>query len=338
MNDHEITVLLDRLVETSDDDTGDWDEVLARSAESRRVGVQRTFHHRRSGRPRSGRSMLLLGTAVVVVAVVALAVTSPWRRGPSILDRAAAAIALPASGQILYENITLHVTPTPPPQSVRARMPPLPPGVLHPPYAFDAHVRVWLTGGAPRRFRFTEHAVVHGRLGGRAAIQRLQSAEIGGRLTRQQALSYDAPSGALVPAMLRSPVKRSDLDVAEFVWQAITAGRAKVDGTTYLHGQLVVRIRVFARISGYLEGVGLYFVDAQTYKPVRVVVDLRKHFFNEAVPGFPLLALTPVESSSLPTAYGRYVFDFNEYRHLSPTSANNNLANIREAHPKAKIV
>jgi len=282
--------------------------------------------------------MLLLGATVVVVALIALTVTSPWRHGPTILDRAAAAIALPAAGQILYENITLHVAPPPPVESERAALRRLPRGALHPPFAFDVRVGVWLTGAAPHRFRLTEHGDVRGRIRGRAATQRLRSGEIGGTLTSTQTLSYDDKSGALVPAASWSPVKRSDLDVAEFVWQAITAGRAKVDGTTWLHGQQVVRIRVFAKHYGHLMAVGLYFVDGQTYQPVRVVIDLKKHFFNETVPGFPLLSLTRIQSSVLPSVYGRYVIDFNEYWHLAPTAANNKLANIRAMHPKAKIV
>ena len=84
--------------------------------------------------------------------------------------------------------------------------------------------------------------------------------------------------------------------------------------------------------------VAVYFVDGQTYQPVRVVMDLKKHFFNETVPGFPLLSLTRIQSSILPSVYGRYVIDFNDYRHLAPTAANNKLANIRAAHPTAKIV
>ena len=128
--------------------------------------------------------MLLLGPGGRGRAI-SFAVTSPWGRGPTILDRAAAAIALPAAGQILYENITLHVTPTRPPERVRAALLKLPPGALHPPYAFDLRVRVWLTGAAPHRFRLTEHGDVRGRIRGRAATQRLPSVEIGG--TRRQA-------------------------------------------------------------------------------------------------------------------------------------------------------
>ena len=99
-----------------------------------------------------------------------------------------------------------------------------------------------------------------------------------------------------------------------------------------------MRIRVFAKISGYLEGVGLYFVDAQTYQPVRVEINLKSRFMDEAFPGFPLLSLTSVQSSILPSVPGRYVTDFNEYRHLAPTAANSALASIRATHPRAKIV
>jgi hypothetical protein len=273
----------------------------------------------------------------LIAAGLAISVVAFWRGGPPILDRAAAAIAVPAEGQILYENITIQVTPAPYPGSVRAAVPRLPPGALHPPYTFDVRVRVWLTGTAPHRFRLAEDGDMRGRVRGRAATRRLRSAEIGGKLADTQALSYDTISGALVPTTFWSPVKRSDLDVAEFVWQSITAGRAKVDGTTWLHGQQVVRIRIFAKHYGRLMAVGLYFVDGQTYQPVRAVIDLNKHFFNETIPGLPLLSLTRIQASILPSVYGRYVIEFNEW-HLAPTAANTKLADIRAAHPTAKIV
>jgi hypothetical protein len=185
----------------------------------------------------------------------------------------------------------------------------------------------------------TEDGVVRGRIRGRAATQHLRSTEIGGTLAGTEGLSYDASSGALVPATFWRSVTRSDLDVAEFVWKAITAGRAKVDGTTSLHGHQVVRIRVFAKISGYLEGVGFYFVDATTYQPVRVVMDVKRHLLNWIVPGFPLLSLAPIQLELLiPYQLGHFVIDFNEYKHLAPTAANKKLANIRATHAKAKIL
>jgi hypothetical protein len=35
---------------------------------------------------------------------------------------------------------------------------------------------------------------------------------------------------------------------------------------------------------------------------------------------------------------GRYILDFEAYRYLTPTAANERLTNIQAAHPRAKIV
>ena len=82
----------------------------------------------------------------------------------------------------------------------------------------------------------------------------------------------------------------------------------------------------------------LYFVDATTYRPVRVEMTNNAPLFHQSSPGFPLLTLTPLQTSSLPDMVGRYILDFETYRYLTPTAANERLTNIQAAHPRAKIV
>jgi hypothetical protein len=60
--------------------------------------------------------------------------------------------------------------------------------------------------------------------------------------------------------------------------------------------------------------------------------------FLQSSPGFPLLTLTLVQTSSLPVTLGRFVLDFDTYRYLTPTAANDRLTNIQATHPRAKIV
>jgi hypothetical protein len=336
MTDREIRALLDPLVERFEDEVGDWEDVLERAAEP--APAARRRRRPRLALPRRGRGVLLFGAAGAVTALVLLAVTAPWRGGPSVLDRAAAAIASPGPGQILFESITIHGTPTVPPERLRALLPHWLPGVPRPPYRLVAHVNVWIAGASPYSFRLTEDGSQSGHLGGRSATMRLRSTEIGGTLGAVQGLGYDAAAQVLYPVAFDSPVGRLQLDVAGLIRQAITSGRAKVDGTAVVHGRSVVRIRLVAEVYGRLRTVALYFVDATTYQPVRVEINAIEPLFYQAIPGFPLLYLTSIQDGSIPGMLGRYVLDFDDYRDLAPTAANKRLTSIDAAHPRAKIV
>jgi hypothetical protein len=334
MTESEISALLDRLVERFEDEIGDWDAVFAEAAAPVRVapGRRKRLHVLL---PRRGRGLLLFAATAALTALVLLAATGPWRGGPSVLERAAAAIALPRSGEVLYEGITIRATPTLPP----GRLPP--PRVryfLDPPYTLGAHINVWMAGTPSHRFRLTEDASLSGRRNGNPKTIPLRSTEIGSTVGGVQGLAYDPATRTLDPLTFSSRLKRSQLDVTEFIWQAITSGRAKVDGTAVLNGRPVVRIRILAHGYGRVVSNVLYFVDATTYRPVRVEMINNAPLLNQTSPGFPLLTLTPLQTSSLPDFPGRYVLDFDAYRYLTPTPANEGLTSIQSAHPRAKIV
>jgi hypothetical protein len=334
MTESEITALLDPLVERFEDEIGDWDAVLEEAAAPVRVAPTR---RRRSHGlfPSRGRGLLLFAATAAVTALVLLAATVPWRGGPSVLERAAAAIALPRSGEILYESITIHSIPTLPHG-------PLPPPrfryFLDPPYTLDAHINVWMAGTPPHRVRLTEGASLSGLRRGNPKAVPLRSTEFGSTVGAVQGLSYDTATRTLDPVAFPSRLKRSQLDVTEFIWQAITSGRAKVDGTTVLNGRPVVRIRILVHGYGRIVSHVLYFVDATTYRPVRVEMTNNAPLLYQTSPGVPLLTLTPLQTSSLPDFPGRYVLDFETYRYLTPTAANERLTNIQAAHPRAKVV
>ena len=65
--------------------------------------------------------------------LVVLAVGSPWRGGPTIIERATAAITAPAPGEILQESIALRSGPFNPHGAV--------------------NIHVWLDAAPPHRFR-----------------------------------------------------------------------------------------------------------------------------------------------------------------------------------------
>jgi hypothetical protein len=319
---------LDALVPTTDE-IAEWDDVLVRAAESLRRAPRPVRPSRRSG-----RGWLLFAATAALTALVLLVATAPWRGGPSVLARAAAAIAVPESGKVLFESITIQVSPElprrlPPPRLVYN---------LSPPYTLLAHVNVWIADAPPHRFRLREDAWLSGRFHGNPKSHPFRPTEIGSTLGGVQGLAYDAPTGALDPVSFASRPKRSQLDVTEFIWKALTSGRAKVDGNTVLDGRSVVRIRIHVHGYGRVVSNVVYFVDATSYRPVRVEMDNNAPLLNQSSPGFPLLTLTPLQTSSLPDVPGHYVLDFDTYRYLAPTPANERLTSIKAAHPGAKVV
>jgi hypothetical protein len=329
---------LDELVPAAHEDA-DWDDVLARGARLRKETDQRRPRSSSVRRPRS--SFLLVGAAAsVAVALVALATNAPWRGGPTIIDRAAAAIAVPSSGQILYESISVHVT-----LPLRRRGVPLrslPPAAAARierllragPRTWTGHARLWIEGASPHRFRFT----ITGRWGhALLAMPPTGPTELGGALSGFDGLGYDTQTRTLYAVAFDVRPTQAALDPAAFVRAALAAGHARAEGTTTIRGRKAIRILVRAEVLGQLEPVGDYYVDARTYQPIRVVVSHGGYRGRGAnLPGMPLTSLTVTEQATLPPIDGRYVFDFTDYRELDPTTANQKLTNISAMHSQAK--
>jgi hypothetical protein len=273
--------------------------------------------------------LVIAGAMSVFIAVAAFAVSAPWRGGPNIIDRAAAAITVSTSGQILYETIGIRVTAPPGlvrrlPHRLRSRAP----------KQWVGQARVWIEGAPPHRFRLT----ITGRWGlANGAVMTAPPAEIGGRLSSFGGLAYDVRFRTLYPVAFDYRTTQSALDPAAFVKAALTSHRARVQGSTVIRGRKAIRIRVRARVHGQLEPVADYFVDAQTYRPLRVVITGgTSPGDGPNLPGMPLTSLTMIERATLPPFGGRYVFDFDEYRHLPPTAANRKLTDVKAMHPHAK--
>jgi hypothetical protein len=323
---------LDTLVPTPDE-TAEWDDVLERAAALRET--PRPPKRVRSLFPHGGRGLLLFAATGFATALVLLATTTPWRGGPSVLERAAAAIASPVSRKVLHERVTIRLVPTLPPGPIpRAQVP----GRLDPPYTLLAHINVWMIDSPPYHFRLSEDASLSGRLRGHPRAVPLPPTEIGSTLGSLQGLAYNTPTGTLAPLAFASQPTRSQLDITEFIWKALTSGRAKVDGETVLDGRPVIRIRILVHGYGRVVSNVMYFVDATTYRPVRVEMDNNAPLTKQTSPGFPLLTITSLQTSSLPDLPGHYVLDFDAYRYLTPTPTNERLTSIQAAHPKAKIL
>jgi hypothetical protein len=94
---------------------------------------------------------------------------------------------------------------------------------------------------------------------------------------------------------------------------------------------------VTARVYGEVQAIAMYYVDAKTYGPVRIVLDhVRPQ--GDRLLGAPFTSLTLTQLATLPGFAGRYVFDFDRYESLAPTAANRAMTDIRAQHPKAHIV
>jgi hypothetical protein len=311
VNDSDITDVLDRLVGDVDE-VADWDDVTRRAAEPAR--------RRRSWRSR--RRYVLAGAAVVVAVTVALTVAAPWSGGPSILDRAAAGILTPSSRQILYERIVFR-----------------PRGFVHAPPGPTVQIRAWVDGARPRNFR-----IRNDRPGGKPFSPDGQTvvtfpSEYGGKAGSADGLSYSFAESVFDPVPFFAPVTDAILDPAAFVKAALSAGRAKVDGKATIRGRRVVRIRVLGRPTLHTVTTALFFVDARTYRPVRIELNAGLPFRSRV--GYPLTCLTFAMiygCNNNPGPHAAWVYDFAEYRYLPRTAANRKLADIQAMHPNAKIV
>lgn len=296
------------------------------------TAIDRELARGRSTR-RAARRYLYAGVAVTAIALLALAFAEPWHGSPTILDRAEAAMLAPVGGEVLYESVTVHAV-----SGSRA-----PRGVTR--------VQLWLDSSPPNRFRMT--------------FTGSAPAEVGGTIGSSKGLNYVAATNLLYPAAFQFRVAQSDLDPAAFIRTALRSGRAKLLGDAAIRGRKVIAIRLttwFGTPMGRrLEPIALYYVDAHTYRPVRVVVpppnghvvllgpgsprdlavgpeDLngsRLGFpmdpsaFLVGFPGYPALTLPGLATRSAHVARTHLVYDFDAYSLLPATANNHRLASVQ---------
>ena len=291
--------VLDELVPSCEDEQEDWEDVLARS----------------TTRTRYRRATLMLLVPAAVAAAVALAITSPWQGGPTILEKASAAIGAPTSDTVIYERFG------------------------------DARgsLRLWLQGGAQTRsFRsLTEYPVPERLIGQtipaapwgnalRVVRSRVVRDEIGGVLGPKhvtEAFVYQDYTNTLI----RYTQKPTALTVLDFdpvarIRSALDSGRAKVTGSTVVHGKQVQRIVVDMRDADGHPGTATYYADARTYTPVEIVYHHARALEYPYVPVFDNTVRDDV------------AFGVAAYEYLPATPHNLTLADMRKSHPEAHVV
>jgi hypothetical protein len=129
-------------------------------------------------------------------------------------------------------------------------------------------------------------------------------------------------------------VSRSVLDPIAFARSSLASGRARLDGSATIRGRKVLRIRVTSHPFGREVTHALYFADALTYRPVRIVFT---RGYKPDTCGPPLLGL-PAGGCSGGTLPSALIFDVVRYPYLPPSPENRKLADIRAQHPHAKIL
>jgi hypothetical protein len=152
-------------------------------------------------------------------------------------------------------------------------------------------------------------------------------------------LSYASAEGVLDPMLFFVPITESVLDPAAFVRAALLSGRAKADGRATIRGRETLRILVGTQAGGRGELLARLFVNARTYRPVRITINADAHAFGRAP--LPLMCTTPLLEYACLASPGpshMWIYDFAEYRYLPGTAANRKLTNIRAMHPHAEIV
>jgi hypothetical protein len=322
--DELIDESLDRLVPPQVEH-GDWEDILGRL----------------QGPPapkRRHRSRLLLPVAAVLAAVVAaLAITTPWHDGPSVIAKASAAIAV-APTDVLHERAVFRVLH--PRCQINGRIVPCPKGLG------TASTELWVEGGGRAgTFRAITHrptphrgnrwiVMPTGPFGNTLTKSRaqVQIEEIGGILGPTHvidALQYQRYSNTLIRyTQAPTAIKSTAFDPVALIRAALMSGHARDAGNAVIAGRAVRAIDVALHSVDGGTGRATYYVDRSTYAPVEIVYP--KANWTQ----FPYIA-NPVFGGFKPSGF---VVRFSTFATLPSTAVNRALTDIRAQHKTAKVV
>jgi len=245
--DERVRELLETLAPRSVEQP-EWEDVLARLETLEEPRPHWPLRARRIWRP-----ALLVGV-VAATAVGLLGVTAPWRGGPTVLERASAAIRSPSAAQVLYMSYNEKTL-----------------GCCRLLGAQTA--KLWVHGSTPRRFR-----VVFPGVG--APLD-----EGGGTFDPRSGWTifrYDSRTDTLERVFTGSHITTGEFDPVAIVRRALAAGTARVAGTAVVDGRQTTRIELSALDRHSTRGTALYYVDPNTYGPIGIdfphLVELRRPF------------------------------------------------------------
>jgi hypothetical protein len=323
---------LDQLIDESLDrlhparvEQADWEDILTRLRNE-------------SSRRRPRYRWPMAAAAAIVFAAVALAVTTPWRNGPSVIAKASAAISAESTQDVLHEQATLTLQVLHCAGGARhGRCPAIVPKIS---------VQLWVEGGTgfrsfreitripsphPTNMRIEVPAAPFGNALASSNAQ-TQVVEVGGTLGPSHvgdALVYQRYSNTLIRyTQAPTSIASTAFDPVALVRAALTAGHAHNAGTAVIAGRRVRAIRVELDSVDRGAGTATYYVDRSTYAPVEILYP-RANFLQ-----FPYTT-TPVFGDSEPFGV---VVRFSTFETLPATQTTRALTDIRSQYPTAKIV
>jgi hypothetical protein len=228
MTDRDVRLaqVLDRLTPPLPEYRHDWQDVLERA-------------QGRGSRVALPRRLGVLFAVAAAVAAVALAVTTPWKSAPGLVEanvvgRAEAALTLP-SGTVLHMKLE---------DSFRDE--------LSQPTTITTEL--WLD----------HDGEFHGFVDDPSVGQRV---EIGGTQDLRRSVQYDPRSNAIGPGLVGGTFYSFGDDV-QVLRAQLARGAATADGETTIAGRQVVRIRLKSVGPDCKPVIDYLFVDPETYDPV----------------------------------------------------------------------
>lgn len=233
------------------------------------VAVEREQARGRGRLPRRRRA--LAGALALAAAAIAVALVAPWSGGPSLVDRAAAAITQD-SNTVLHQRVEISSTDLATGAVLGRRVDEL-----------------WLDGAPPHRYRtffqppFTSKTL-----------------EVGGTSASLRASVYRPATNTFDTHSLQLEV--TGMNALDTIRQALASGAAVAQGTARLDGRQVLKFLV--RGSGPEGTDELYYVDPQTYDPVEIdgqgfLVDGPKRYHVATVERFLTFELLPRTQANL---------------------------------------
>lgn len=294
-------------------ETGDWNQVLADA----RVGDYRS---RTCEKPRRYGSKRVRAFVLAVVVAIAVSLTSValLGGGPSVLDRASAAISV-SPDQVLHERIAFTATGGGPLGNNKI-----------------GSNEIWIQGASPHRYRL---------LANRPGVDRRVSLfpahyEQGGTLGSPARIEfYDSRTNTIQRGPFSQP-GRLPFDPATAIRRSLASGHARVEGKRTVEGKPVIVIQLNSLVNDSVgwgvraggKGTATVLVNPRTYAPVQIA-------FHH-VEGVSANLGTPYfhRGSNWAETSMTIIERFTAFKRLPATTANLRLTSLTAQHPTARII
>ena len=220
-----------------------------------------------STRRRRARRVAIAGVAAAALTASGVAVVAPWRSGPSLIERAEAALAAPPDA-VVHTKGRVQLWGYDQPRDT-------PPAAGEPPTTTGPVSEAWtLSNGNQRRWkgpfrpgRFSHDGKTFLPTGPARMLEQSSSQDTRGFGHFQ---AFDPTTGVLVDDVseVASAPEPPNVDAVTELRRQLNRGNYRTDGRTEIDGKPVVRF-VFDHEDKGQRTHDVYFVDATTFAPVR---------------------------------------------------------------------